>query len=189
MPAPFDRPILDVAVVSVLAGDEAGAEPAAHPLVKGGKGVAVPVLGAADRSVRRFEGVPARPEERRQLLDERAVLGPARRDALLGALAVAGVEVGDKAREEREELVGILGVELHPVPRPGSRREAEPAGKPPSLAGPAPRHLVPFCRVDDCRLDDRAQGRAPLSWSLAAFAAASSAAISGASFPSQVPGA
>ena len=89
-PRRSDRPILDVAVVAVLAGDEAVAEPAAHPLVEGGERVAVPVLRAADGSVRRLEGVPARPEERRQLLDERAVLCPARRDPLLRATGRSG---------------------------------------------------------------------------------------------------
>jgi hypothetical protein len=107
----------------------------------------VPILCAADRGVWRFERVPPREDERRQLLDEWTALDPARRDALLDPFAVAGPEERDEPEEQRPESLGVVSRELQPVPRPHGLAESVSAGDRSSIARPGDRNPIAIRRT------------------------------------------
>ena len=90
-----------VLVQTLLATFEAvRAEPPPETFEEARHRVLMPVLRPADRGVLGRKRLPSRERERRDLLDEAAVLCPARRDALLAPFDVARVEERDEAIEK-----------------------------------------------------------------------------------------
>jgi hypothetical protein len=70
------------------------------------------------------EGVPPGKKECRDLLDERSMLGPARRNSLFCPFDVASVEELDESPKYLPGLASIVLFELDPVPQSRERTDA-----------------------------------------------------------------